>query len=265
MACRMPKKMKAPGIATHVIAVISAAAPATRTRRLPKLRHLICVPCPSHRLSPARNRNDPAVPSASSRQPAAGRGARREPAEKAPGRRRNETPAIARSAADRARSTARTRPAAPKRSPCRTGFFRVSHGTGSRSCALSSRRCPVFPLPRLSSSDRYLAVIAPPHGHGHPHRPAYRRTRAVAGALVMGPPPSRVRCSTACSATRARSRWPRRWRRAPAHAVMEATARLIARRVNVEGLSHIPATGGALIVAKPPHRESPTGWCSGGC
>jgi hypothetical protein len=30
----------------------------------------------------------------------------------------------------------------------------------------------------------------------------------------------------------------------PAHAVMEATARLIARRVHVTGLGHIPATGG---------------------
>jgi len=38
----------------------------------------------------------------------------------------------------------------------------------------------------------------------------------------------------------------------PAHAVMEATARLIARRVSVQGLSHIPATGGALIVANHP-------------
>jgi putative hemolysin len=38
----------------------------------------------------------------------------------------------------------------------------------------------------------------------------------------------------------------------PAHAVMEATARLIARRVHVTGLGHIPATGGALIVANHP-------------
>ena len=38
----------------------------------------------------------------------------------------------------------------------------------------------------------------------------------------------------------------------PAHAVMEATARLIARRVSATGLAHIPATGPALIVANHP-------------
>jgi putative hemolysin len=38
----------------------------------------------------------------------------------------------------------------------------------------------------------------------------------------------------------------------PAQAVMEATARLIARRVSVTGLGHVPTTGGALIVANHP-------------
>jgi putative hemolysin len=38
----------------------------------------------------------------------------------------------------------------------------------------------------------------------------------------------------------------------PAHAVLEAMARLIARRISVTGLPHIPATGGALIVANHP-------------
>jgi len=38
----------------------------------------------------------------------------------------------------------------------------------------------------------------------------------------------------------------------PAHQVMEAVARLIARRVTVMGLANIPTTGGALIVANHP-------------
>ena len=61
MEWRMPKKMKASGVARWVAIVIAAAAALTWARRWKNDRHLIRCPWARTRLTPTRNRKDPAM------------------------------------------------------------------------------------------------------------------------------------------------------------------------------------------------------------
>jgi hypothetical protein len=130
------------------------------------------------------------------------------------------------SAPARARSTGRMRPGGAV-SCC--GTRDRAHG---RSLAAAP---PIFPCPAPRHAARYLAVIAPrpwtDHDHGRPHRPADRRPRSwLAGrtpaARLARPVLNRLLGHDRTLAL-AETLAPR-----PAHAVMEATARLIARRVS---------------------------------
>jgi hypothetical protein len=207
IACRMPKKMNTSPIATHVATEITAAAPATFTKRRQNPRQRMPRPWPSHRLSPARNRNDPAVSQRQHPPAPRHRRPRRDPAEKLQvvdemeHRHRQQRPA-------RARSTARTRPGAGRRC-C---------GTRLRSCAFPNSRSAGFSHAKRADVMRPLPCrdcTAPscPDDHGRPHRPADRRPRALAGGgrARRG---SRGPCSTGFSAMTARWRWPKPSRRA---------------------------------------------------
>ena len=61
IACKIPKKMKASGMAIMVAMVIAQAAAISITHRRQNARQPITAPCASHRLTPARNRKLPAV------------------------------------------------------------------------------------------------------------------------------------------------------------------------------------------------------------